>query len=342
MIFSFALLIGAVSLDFIIGDPEWLPHPVVLMGKIIDKLRESTERVAGKRIWMLKTCGALITITVVLIFGLLGWLIERLALPGSPIPKSLGFLILLISLSSSLASKSLLKSVNDVLESIPEKKIENNFKDESIIKSRQKLGKIVGRDVKNLSEEEILRAVAETASESYVDGVFSPVFWIFTGLIIWKFSLLLPGPLSLAWSFKATSTLDSMLGYKYKHLKWLGKTSARLDDILNWVPCRLVLFTLPLISKPIYQYPRLITNAFKDGSKDSSPNSGISEAIFAYCANVQMGGTNSYNGKLVFKSILAENYPKANKSNIKTIMILGFWLLFCWVLAGSFILYLLN
>ena len=85
-------------------------------------------------------------------------------------------------------------------------------------------------------EAEILRAAAETASENAVDGFFAPLFWMLLGAWIWECWPELPGPLALAWGFKASSTLDSMLGYRSGRLRWLGTAGARLDDVLTWCP----------------------------------------------------------------------------------------------------------
>ena len=96
-----------------------------------------------------------------------------------------------------------------------------------------------------LNEAEILRAAVESASENAVDGLFAPLFWMGVGSILWSVDPSMPGPLALAWMFKASSTLDSMLGYRSGRLRWLGTAGARLDDLLTWVPCRLVMLTLP-------------------------------------------------------------------------------------------------
>ena len=97
-----------------------------------------------------------------------------------------------------------------------------------------------------------------------------------------KFSIFLPGPLSLGFSYKAISTLDSMIGYKYDEYKYLGFFSAKIEDYSTFFPSRLVLLTLPLVSSKIKKYISIIKKSYFDGSKYDSPNSGISEAIFAY------------------------------------------------------------
>ncbi len=302
------------------------------MGALVSLLRSWAKKISNKKPWALRLNGVLLTLIVVSISGLSGWLIERLALPGSPIPIRLGEIILLIALTSAIAAKSLRKSVIEVLFHLPKTSHSNDLDS-----ARAKLSQIVGRDVKSLNIEEILRATAETASENSVDGVFAPLFWMLTGVIFWEFSTDFPGPLTLAWIFKATSTIDSMIGYKRGELIWLGSAGAHLDDFLTWIPCRLVLISLPLISNSWQKFPELTKAAWKDGSKDPSPNSGLSEAIFAYCAGVRMGGLNKYQGIYTKKEILAKNYPSPNNSSIKKILSLSLRLEVFWLVLFLFI-----
>ena len=103
-----------------------------------------------------------------------------------------------------------------------------------------------------------------------------------------KFSVFLPGPLSLGFSYKAMSTLDSMIGYKYDYFRYLGFFSAKIEDIFTFVPSRLVLITLPLVSDKVNEYISIIKNSYLDGKKYDSPNAGISEAIFAYISGIKL------------------------------------------------------
>ena len=207
---------------------------------------------------------------------------------------------------------------------------------------RQKLSLIVGRDVDNLDINEILRALAETASENSVDGIFAPLFWMFLGTIFWEFNQSMPGPLAMAWIFKASSTIDSMLGYKEGTLKWLGFTGAKLDDLMVWIPSRIVLITLPFCCKPKKSIFKTINYSWKDGIIDSSPNSGISEAIFAYCAEVKMGGVNYYKGQKRLKPIIAKTYPKASINSVRKILGLSLRLELFWLLGFYLIIKFIN
>ena len=285
------------------------------MGLVISFLRGLTERIAIDNKLKLYLGGLIITLIVVSLSGISGWIIERLFLffeIKNPILSTLFFGLIL---SSSLASRSLNKSILEILNIISKENTIDNLSN-----LRQKLSLIVGRDVDNLDINEILRALAETASENSVDGIFAPLFWMFLGTIFWEFNQSMPGPLAMAWIFKASSTIDSMLGYKEGKLKWIGFTGAKLDDLMVWIPSRIVLITLPFCCKTKQSIFKTIKNSWKDGIVDSSPNSGISEAIFAYCAEVKMGGVSYYKGKKRIKPIIAENYPIASINSVKKIL----------------------
>nr|WP_269623515.1 adenosylcobinamide-phosphate synthase CbiB [Prochlorococcus marinus] len=320
-------MIGAVLLDLLIGDPRFLIHPVEIIGILIKYLKTKVEGLAQENIFLLRIGGLLLTFSVVFASFFGGWVLEQLLLTKSaPILKSFIYFIVLIALASSLASKSLNQSVSLVINAL-------NNDDKDLGLARRKLAHIVGRNVSNLQKQEILRAAAESASENAVDGIFAPLFWMMAGSFIWKLAPGLPGPLAFAWFYKASSTIDSMIGYKSEKLRWIGESGAKLDDILTFIPCRLVLLTLPLISHNWIKAPSIIKKAIKDGSYDSSPNSGFSEAIFAYCAQVRMGGTNIYKDKLVSKKIIAKNCPNANRNSIKRILSLTLLLELSWVLG---------
>ena len=307
------------------------------MGVVIIFLKRLAERIAKENKLKLYIGGAIITIIVLTLSGLCGWFIERLFLFFEIKNPFLSTLIFAFILSSSLAAKSLNKSILEIIKLISKGNPRDNLSN-----SRQKLSLIVGRDVDNLDTNEILRALAETASENSVDGIFAPLFWMFLGTIFWEFNQSMPGPLAMAWIFKASSTIDSMLGYKEGTLKWLGFTGAKLDDLMVWLPSRIVLITLPFCCKTKQSIFKTIKNSWKDGIVDSSPNSGISEAIFAYCAEVKMGGVNYYKGKKMIKPIIAENYPMASIDSVKKILGLSLRLELVWLLGFYLIIKFIN
>ncbi len=307
------------------------------MGVVICFLRRLAEGIAKGNKTKLYILGAIITIIVVSLSGITGWLIERLFLffqLKNPIFSTLFFSLIL---SSSLASRSLNKSILEIINLISKENLRDDLSN-----LRQKLSLIVGRDVENLDTNQILRATAETASENSVDGIFAPLFWMFLGTIFWEFDQSIPGPLAMAWIFKAASTIDSMLGYKEGNLKWLGFAGAKLDDLMVWIPSRIVLITLPFCCKTKKSIFKTIRDSWEDGILDASPNSGISEAIFAYCAGVRMGGINHYKGQKRIKAIIAKSYPIATISSVKKILNISFRLQIAWILFFYLIIKFIN
>ena len=307
------------------------------MGAVIKFLRELAERIAKGNKVRLYVGGAIITSSVVFLSGISGWLIERLFLFFEIKSPILSTLLFAFVLSSALASRSLNNSIFEIINLINQVDYRDNLNH-----IRKKLSFIVGRDVKNLDKNEILRASAETASENSVDGIFAPLFWMFLGIFFWQFNQLMPGPLAMAWIFKASSTLDSMLGYKVGKLKCLGFTGAKLDDLMTLIPSRIVLITLPFCCRTKQSIPKTISRAWEDGIVDSSPNSGISEAIFAYCAEVRMGGVNYYKGVKKRKPIIAKSYPIASINSVKKILNLGLRLQLAWLLFFYLIIKFIN
>ena len=307
------------------------------MGAVISFLRGLSKGIKQENKSKLFFVGLLITLTVISLSGISGWIVERLFLIFVIKNPILSTLLFALILSSSLASRSLNKSILEILNLISK-----GIDTDNIYISRKKLSLIVGRDVENLNTNEILRAAAETASENSVDGIFAPLFWIFLGTIFWEFDQSIPGPLAMAWIFKASSTIDSMLGYKEGKLKWLGFAGAKLDDLMVWIPSRIVLITLPLCCKTKKSFFETIKDSWKDGILDSSPNSGISEAIFAYCAGVRMGGINYYKGQKRIKAIIARSYPIASKSSVKKILNISLRLQLAWILIFCLIMIFIN
>ncbi len=299
----------ACGLDRLIGDPRWAPHPVVLMGWWIAQLRGLAERSCGDRPWALRLAGGLITVLLVGGSGALGWwltaALERL-------PRGSGGWwwaaqgLMVLALASALAGRSLEQAVNAVLRRLAAADLPG---------ARARLAWIVGRDTEQLDAAGMLRALAETASENAVDGLFAPLFWMLVGACFGQ-------PLALAWGFKAASTLDSMLGYRTGSLRWLGTAGARLDDLLVWLPCRLLALSLGQLGP-----------ALRDGAPDPSPNAGVSQAAYAHAVGVQLGGDNHYGGVLRRKPLLATGCPAPDANAVQQMLQLSRRAQLLWLLA---------
>ncbi|MCT0248281.1 cobalamin biosynthesis protein [Synechococcus sp. CS-205] len=326
------LVLLACGLDRLVGDPISWPHPVQAMGWAIQHLRGIGERWAGDHPRRLHLAGLGLTALVVGGSSLAGWAIEQLALGSSsllPLPVWVvwaGLPALLVAMASALAAGSLEKAVRGVLAPISRPGLSDGVEPgdpEGLEEARRRLAWIVGRDVEGLSREELLRGAAETAAENAVDGLFGPLFWMLAGAGLWAALGVgsgAPGPLSLAWMYKAASTLDSMLGYRVGSLRWLGTAGARLDDLLTWLPCRLVAFSLPLAAGRPGRCLQLGRLALRQGQADPSPNAGVSQAAFAQAARIQLGGLNHYGGVARAKPILGQGYPGAGPAAVALIL----------------------
>ena len=321
---EFAVLILAAVLDYSIGDPWGWPHPVQAMGWAIDrytrlvfniwnnppgKRQNLGDSPAGDQPKLLLRCaGIILAIGLILGSYTVSWSIVQAASWVHPL---LGIAFESILLASCFAGRSLRAAAEDVLAPL-------NVGD--LVKARERLSLYVGRDTENLSQPEILRALLETVTENAVDGVSAPLFYALIGFAIPHLYLLgvsnlpiadysssMSAIVPLAIAYKAASTLDSTVGYKEAPYTDLGWFSAKLEDVLTWLPCRLTVITLALISgKPLYIW-RICQ---RDAVKDASPNSGWSECAYAAILGVQLGGTNSYRGVVKHKPLLGEpNQP---------------------------------
>ncbi|MGB3509744.1 MAG: adenosylcobinamide-phosphate synthase CbiB [Microcoleaceae cyanobacterium] len=288
------VLFIAAYLDFLIGDPWGWPHPVKIMGWVITHYTQLIFKLTKHDIdkfgiLTLRLAGILLAIALVFGSGIISWLIvQALRITFVQFPL-LARILESILLASCFAGKSLSTAAKDVL-----KLVENS----NLIQARQQLSLYVGRDTENLSISEILRAILETVTENATDGVIAPLFYALVGTII-------PGvgSVPLAFAYKAASTLDSMVGYKEAPYTDIGWFSAKLEDVLTWLPCRLNVLTIAFLSgKPLYVW-RICQ---RDGVKDPSPNAGWSECAYAATLGVQLGGTNSYQGTVKHKPLLGD------------------------------------
>ncbi len=315
------VLLLAASLDYLIGDPWGWPHPVRVMGWIISQWTQLViTRCHGK--WQRRLAGVGLGIGLILSSGLVGWLILRGASWLHPI---FGIAVEAVMLASCLAGRSLRAAAVDVLKPLSDGQIDI---------ARSQLSLYVGRDTEKLSEPEIRRAILETVTENATDGVMAPLFYGMIGAF-------LPGvgsvPLALA--YKAASTLDSMIGYREEPYQDLGWFSAKLEDYLTWLPCRLTVITLALLSgKP----QKVLSLCRRDGVKDSSPNSGWSECAYAAILGVQVGGTNWYRGVAKHKPLLGDSVEPITEDKIYQALRLTRYSILIWLVLTILLLHALG
>lgn len=282
-----ALLVGFL-LDLLIGDPEGWPHPVIWMGKWISwaekRLRARGGRLRASAVVLTASTVLLSMACAAVVLGVLS-LLGRWAM----------FAGMCVMSWQCLSAKCLAVEAKGVRRAL----------DESVERGRTQVARIVGRDVSSLSEREIVCATVETVAENTTDGVVSPMLY-----------LLLGGPV-LAMGFKAASTLDSMVGYldvKYRDIGW---SSARLDDVLNYLPARLCgLFMCLGAALCGMDGAGALRIMKRDHDKHLSPNCAWSESAAAGALHIQLGGAHAYFGKIVDKPAIGDDERRPERDDI--------------------------
>ena len=280
------LLIGWL-LDLLLGDPAWLPHPVVGFGKMIASGEHGLNKGSHR---MLK--GALLAVgLILLVFGFV-WAIRRLLgifvvfiFDGThqqvyQLPVFL-WIFDVIAIFCCLAGTTLIREVREVFYAV----------DRSLEEGRKQVARIVGRDTSELSAQEVRTAALETLAENLSDGVIAPLFWLAIGGV----------PAMVA--YKMVNTLDSMIGYRTERYKDFGCWAAHIDDVANYIPARLTALLMVIAAGK----PQLIGFVWRNGRNHASPNSGYPEAALAGILNCRFGGPHYYFGELFDKPYIGEN-----------------------------------
>lgn len=268
LIYILPLLIGWL-LDLLLGDPSWLPHPVVGFGKMISfgekRLNKGSHRMLKGALMAIFLIGFVFAITWFICYPLISYF----------------KLFTSILIFFCLAGTTLIREVREVFRAV----------DRSLEEGRKQVARIVGRDTSELSAQEIRTAALETLAENLSDGVIAPLFWFAVGGV----------PAMMA--YKMVNTLDSMIGYRTERYKDFGCWAARIDDVANFIPARLTALLMVLAAGK----PQLIGFVWRNGRKHASPNSGYPEAALAGALDCRFGGPHYYFGELFDKPYIGEN-----------------------------------
>ncbi len=288
---SAALLISAFLLDLALGDPEWLLHPVVLMGKFI---------ACGERLlWRGNASGDFLTgmflsLALIALSAGVAW---ALLYSFTFLPPLLSFLLVVALASTTLATRGLLDAITC---------IEAPLRASNLAEAREKLSHIVGRETSSLNEDKVLRATLESLAENTNDGIVAPLFYLFLGGI----------PLAMA--YKAINTLDSMVGYRTERYLYFGKFAARLDDVANFIPARLTAFLMVIATFLVRLNAVLALRVlWRDRANHLSPNAGYPEAALAGALGIRLGGPSVYFGKEVWKPTMGDDFTPVNIEMLK-------------------------
>ena len=277
-----AILIGWTA-DKLLGDPERLPHPVVLFGKLIAAGERRLNH--GKRRRMK---GAALAVT--LIAATFGATAGLIVLSGMASP-ALRTAVEAVMIFYCLAGTTLIKEVKGVFAAL----------DVSTEQGRKQVARIVGRDTSQLTDNEIRKAALETLAENLSDGVIAPMFW-----------LLLLGVPGMA-AYKMINTLDSMIGYRTERYKRFGTAAARIDDAANYIPARLT----ALLMIAVAGKPELLKFVARNGKRHASPNSGYPEAALAGILNCRFGGGHYYFNEYFDKPFIGDNNRQLTKNDLR-------------------------
>ena len=271
-------VLGGFVLDAVFGDPAWLPHPVVLMGKCISKLEKTLRAQFPKTQQGELLAGAVLAFCLPVGTFLLTSAVCLLAAKISP---WLGLAVQMFWCGQALAAKGLVQESRNVY---------NKLVKPDLPAARKAVSRIVGRDTENLTAEGVTKAAVETVAENASDGVIAPLLYMLLG----------GAPLAL--TYKAVNTMDSMVGYKNETYLYFGRAAAKLDDVANYIPSRLaaLLWTAAAAltgndAKGAWRIWR------RDRRNHASPNSAQTESACAGALGVQLAGPAYYFG---------EYYPK--------------------------------
>ena len=315
------VLLSAAFFDYLIGDPWHWPHPVQTIGLIIAWLTQATLKHFHQP-WQRRLMGVVLGGGIIFGSGWITWMMIQLA---QGIHWLLSMVLQIILLASCFAGRSLSVAAWDVLQPLEKEEIEA---------ARVRLSRYVGRETDNLSKAEVYRATLETVAENAVDGVTAPLFYAIAGALI---PIIGPVPITIA--YKAASTLDSMIGYYREPYGDIGCFSARLEDCLTWVPCRLTVLTLACFSlRPV----QALSVCFRDAPQDPSPNSGWSECIYAAVLGVALGGSNTYQGIVKEKPKLGDPLRPIDKDVIQRSLNLTRRCFLLWLIIGTIIVNFSN
>ena len=289
-----AALVG-FAVDLLLGDPAWMPHPVVCMGKAISflekRLRPAFPNTPRGQI----AAGAVLAAALPL--GTLALSLAALFALGLVHP-ALRFALEALWCWQALAAKCLRDESRNVCRALT---------DATLPEARAAVARIVGRDTDSLSAEGVARAAVETVAENFSDGEIAPLFYMLLG----------GAPLALC--YKAINTMDSMVGYKNERYLYFGRAAARLDDAANWLPARLSALLLIAAAACTGQDAR---GAFRIWRRDrrnhSSPNSAQTESAMAGALGVRLAGPASYFGTLHDKPYIGDGRRPISPADICT------------------------
>ena len=279
----FYAVLGGFVLDAVFGDPAWLPHPVVYMGKAISRLekflRAHLPQTPQGELLGGAVLAFLLPVGTFLFTGLV-------CLGAAKISPWLGLAVQMFWCGQALAAKGLVQESMNVYRQLIKP---------DLPAARKAVSRIVGRDTENLTLEGVTKAAVETVAENASDGVIAPLLYMLLG----------GAPLAL--TYKAINTMDSMLGYKNDRYLYFGRAAAKLDDAANYIPSRLAgLLWVAAAALTGNSAAGAWKIWRRDRRNHASPNSAQTESACAGALGVQLAGPAYYFGEYYNKPTIGD------------------------------------
>ena len=276
-------VLGGFVLDTLFGDPPWLPHPVVLMGKAISALEKRLRARLPQTPQGELLGGAVVAFTLPVGTFLLTSLV---CLGAAKLSPWLGLAVQMFWCGQALAAKGLAQESTNVYRALIKP---------DLPAARKAVSRIVGRDTQNLTLEGVTKAAVETVAENASDGVIAPLLYMLLG----------GAPLAL--TYKAINTMDSMLGYKNEKYLYFGRAAAKLDDAANYLPSRLAGLLWCAAAALTGNSPKGAWRIWRrDRRSHASPNSAQTESACAGALGVQLAGPAYYFGEYYAKPTIGD------------------------------------
>lgn len=295
------VLLAALVLDAIVGDPDWLwrrlPHPVVVFGRAIGFAEERLNdgrlpaRVRRHR-------GAMVILALVVLAAGAGVVLEWVAAVSGRFGTGAEVIVVAIL----LAQRSLAVHV---------RRVADGLREGGLAGGKRAVSMIVGRDVSQLDEAGVARAAVESLAENFSDGVVAPVLWYAIGG--------LPG----LFAYKMINTADSMIGHRDERYRDFGRAAARIDDAANWLPARLAALLI-MATRPL-AFMRTWRTVSRDAPRHRSPNAGWPETAMACVSGLALGGPRTYASGAIDEPLLNGSGRRAASRRDIELAVGTFW-----------------
>lgn len=293
---TIAFFMGFV-MDLLLGDPYWLPHPIRLIGWLITRLEKRLYKQLYKGKNLIRQ-GRILTMLVLLFTMVVSGIILTGAYVLHPVCGMIAESIMTYQILATKCLKAESMKVYDCLQN------------GTLEEARKTVSMIVGRDTAFLDETGVTKAAVETVAENTADGVIAPMIYLAVG-----------GP-ALGFLYKSVNTMDSMIGYKNDRYLYFGRTAAKLDDAVNFIPARisawLMIAAAFLLGKD-FDGKRAYQIYRRDNRNHASPNSAQTEAACAGALGIRLAGDASYFGKIVKKPYIGDEVKNVEPGDIKRV-----------------------